>query len=214
MEFPKDRAFHSLLCALAFIAYFLSPFIILFIPNVMGFIQSSYAISLISFLIYLPYCLIIWFAYQKNIKLMPLGCFHWNKLIAPLLALIALIFINGFFGAEEKEWIDLTNNISGFAFFLFILSLIFLAPITEEIIFRGFLLNAGMWYGNRGKWIAIIVSSLLFSSIHTQYHAISTFILIFIVGIIFCQVRINTQSLIAPMVLHSLYNSIALISTI
>ncbi|OAT44896.1 putative inner membrane protein [Proteus hauseri ATCC 700826] len=210
MEFPKDRVFHSLICVFAFIIYYFSPFIILFIPNVKDFLQSNYSITLVTFLIYLPFSLIIWFAYQKNIKLMPLGSVHWRKLIAPLLALIALIFINGFLGTEEKEWIELTNNITGFAFFLFVLSIIFIAPITEEIIFRGFLLNAGMWYGNTGKWIAIITSSLLFSTIHTQYHSLSTFTLIFIMGIIFCQVRISTHSLIAPIVLHSLYNTLVI----
>ncbi|WP_129586848.1 CPBP family intramembrane glutamic endopeptidase [Proteus alimentorum] len=67
---------------------------------------------------------------------------------------------------------------------------VFSAPITEEVIFRGFLLNAGMWYGNIGKWVA-------------------TFILIFIVGIVFCQVRIGTRSLIAPIVLHGIHNTIS-----
>ena len=214
MEFPKDRVIHSLICVFAFIIYYYSPFIILLIPNVKGFLQSNYALTLINILIYLPFSLIIWFAYQKNIKLMPLSRFNWNKLIAPVLALIALIFINGFFGAEEKEWIELTSNITGFAFFLFVLTIIFIAPITEEIIFRGFLLNAGMWYGNKGKWVAILVSSLLFTAIHTQYHSLSTFLLIFIMGIIFCLVRLNTRSLIAPMVLHSLYNTMALLTSI
>ncbi|MEZ2794133.1 CPBP family glutamic-type intramembrane protease [Proteus terrae] len=145
MEFPKDRIYHSFICVLAFIGYFFSSFSLLLTPAPAALFQSPYIISLISFFIYLPYCLIIWFAYQKHIKLMPLGRLQWSTLKAPFLALVGLYFISLFLGSEDDSWVTEIESITGFAFFLFALSVIFIAPITEEIIFRGFLLNAGMW---------------------------------------------------------------------
>ncbi|MEY0490092.1 hypothetical protein [Proteus terrae] len=82
MEFPKDRISHSFICALAFVGYFFSSFSLLLTPSPVALFQSPYIISLVSFFIYLPYCLIIWLAYQKHIKLMPLGRLQWNTLKA------------------------------------------------------------------------------------------------------------------------------------
>lgn len=211
MEFPKDRVYHSVICVLAFIGYFFSSFSLLLTPSPVALFQSTYIISLVSFFIYLPYCLIIWFAYQKHITLMPLGRLQWRTLKAPVLALLGLLFIGMFLGSDDDSWIAEVEPITGFAFFLFALAAMFIAPITEEIIFRGFLLNAGMWYGNTGKWIAIILSSLLFSTMHYQYESITTFILIFIVGVIFCLVRIGFHLLIAPIALHCINNSITIL---
>lgn len=211
MDFPKSRIYHTVICVFAFLGYFFSSFSLLLTPAPMAMLRSPYAISLVSFFIYLPYSLIIWFAYQKHIQLMPLGRLQWNTLKAPLLALLGLFFIGLFLGTENDAWITEVSAIEGSAFFLLALSIMFIAPITEEIIFRGFLLNAGMWYGNVGKWVAILLSSLLFSVVHVQYESIITFILIFIIGVIFCLVRIRTRSLIAPIVLHCLYNSASIL---
>ncbi len=211
MEFPKDRIYHSFICALAFIGYFFSSFSLLLTPAPVALLQSSYIISLVSFFIYLPYCLIIWFTYQKHINLMPLGHLQWSTLKTPFLALLGLYFISMLLGSDDNSWVTEVESITGFAFFLFALSVIVIAPITEEIIFRGFLLNAGMWYGNTGKWIAIIISSLLFSVMHSQYESITTFVFIFIVGVVFCQVRIGTRSLIPTMVLHGIHNTISIV---
>ena len=211
MEFPKDQVYHSVICVLAFIGYFFSSFSLLLTPSSVALFQSTYIISLVSFFIYLPYCLIIWFAYQKHITLMPLGRLQWRTLKAPILTLLGLLFIGMFLGFDDDSWIAEVEPITGFAFFLFALAAMFIAPITEEIIFRGFLLNAGMWYGNTEKWIAIILSSLLFSTMHYQYESITTFILIFIVGVIFCLVRIGFRLLIAPIALHCINNSITIL---
>lgn len=211
MKFPQDRIYHSTLCILAFLGYFFSSFSLLLTPFPASLLQSPYVISLVNFFIYLPYCLIIWFAYQKQITLMPLGRLQWSTLKIPLLAFVGLLLIGIFLGTEDNSWIAGIEHITGFAFFLFALSVIFISPITEEIIFRGFLLNAGMWYGKTGKWIAIFISSLIFSTMHYQYESITTFILIFTLGVLFCLVRIGTRSLIVPITLHCINNSLTIL---
>ncbi|WP_349485323.1 CPBP family intramembrane glutamic endopeptidase [Providencia manganoxydans] len=99
---------------------------------------------------------------------MPVGVTTWQIVFLLLLTAIGLSIISGFLGNEE-EWIVLFKHINGFPFVLLSISIIFAAPISEEIMFRGFLLNASMWYGPNGKWIGILASSLIFSSLHTQY---------------------------------------------
>lgn len=210
MNPPKSRLTHLLICIGAFVAWFFSSFIILLMPNALLLLQSQYAIPAISLLLLLPCALVCWFFYQNSFKLMPIGKTNLNELKLPILAIFGLIFLNMLLGAQE-EWLESISHITGFAFFLYVITIIIAAPISEEIIFRGFLLNAGMWYGTAGKWIAIIASSFLFASIHSQYQSVNTLITIFIMGAILCHVRISTRSLIAPILLHALNNMIATI---
>lgn len=206
----ENRVSHSLLCAFIFIFCFYSSYFILFIPNVIQLLRSDYAIPASLLCFTLPVSLISWYYYQKKSGLMPVGVTTWQIVFLLLLTAIGLSIISGFLGNEE-EWIVLFKHINGFPFVLLSISIIFAAPISEEIMFRGFLLNASMWYGPNGKWIGILASSLIFSSLHTQYTSMSTFVYLFIAGIILCQIRIYTRSLIAPMILHMFINTISVI---
>lgn len=78
---------------------------------------------------------------------------------------------------------------------------VFIAPIVEEIIFRGFLLNRiGKKWGIR---TGIILSSLIFGLGHSIF-----FLGAFVIGIVFCLIYIKTKTLIVPMTSHILYNSL------
>lgn len=210
MDVPKGRMSHTLICIIAFLGYFLFPFSLLFIPQTTALFQSSYASSLLAFFVYLPYCLIIWFFYQKKFNLLPLGEFNLKQFVIPCLLLIIFACINAYIGTGE-QWALMTYQTNQLAVFLFLLTLFLVAPITEEVIFRGFLLNAAIGYGKTAQWLAVIISSLLFSAVHMQYHSVQTFIFIFIIGIILCLARIKTRSLLAPIVLHSLNNIVAVL---
>lgn len=148
MNPPKSRIAHSLICLSAFVAWYLSPFFVLLMPDANNLLTSAYAFPFISILLMLPCALICWSYYQKRFNLMPIGKIDWQALILPIFALIGLMFLNALFGVEE-EWVKSVSHISGLVFFLYVIALIIAAPIGEEIIFRGFLLNAGMWYGAR-----------------------------------------------------------------
>jgi membrane protease YdiL (CAAX protease family) len=47
----------------------------------------------------------------------------------------------------------------------------FIAPFCEEVIFRGFLLNAFLRWGRFARQQSIVVTSVAFALMHTQYHA-------------------------------------------
>ncbi|WP_369427510.1 MULTISPECIES: type II CAAX prenyl endopeptidase Rce1 family protein [Providencia] len=59
------------------------------------------------------------------------------------------------------------------------------------------------------RYISVIAHIFIFA--YTVYSSMSTFVYLFIAGIILCQIRIYTRSLIAPMILHMFINTIAVI---
>jgi len=94
---------------------------------------------------------------------------------------------------------------------LFILiSLIFfgiiIAPLIEEIIFRGFLQSALKNY--LGRRYAILVSASLFAAVHMDIFA---FFQILILGILLGYLYEKTQTLAASVVIHILHNSLTLV---
>jgi len=110
------------------------------------------------------------------------------------------------------DWIDV-NQIqdTGFdhlshyyEYILAFITLVIIAPIVEEILFRGYL------YGNLKKflpiWAAIAITSILFGIFHGSWAlAIDTFSL----SIVLCLLREITGSLWASILLHMTKNGIA-----
>lgn len=74
-----------------------------------------------------------------------------------------------------------------------------IAPITEEIIFRGYLLNRLSF--KLGVKKAIIISSIIFGILHLQSALGAT-----IMGISMCILYIKTKSLIVPTIVHMVSN--------
>lgn len=97
------------------------------------------------------------------------------------------------------------------------------APLLEELAFRGFLLpgliNAFRWFADRGilpasapKWIGIPVSilltSLAFAFMHSPQvsHAWGPLVLIGFVSVVLCVVRLVMNSVMASALVHAAYN--------
>lgn len=116
--------------------------------------------------------------------------------------------INRYFSVfrQPEPWVESLLQPSTFTQILLVITICVFAPISEEIIFRGFLLNAGIGFGRRGRLLAVVITSLLFALVHTQYLYPATFVSLFVFSAILCEVRIRTGSLLMPMVLHSANN--------
>jgi membrane protease YdiL (CAAX protease family) len=93
------------------------------------------------------------------------------------------------------------------ALLLFFLTAAVAAPLFEEFLFRGFLLPSLTRYVP--VWAAICLSGLLFGVAHLS---LSEIIPLTTLGIILGIVYARTKNLLAPMLLHSLWNSTTLIS--
>ncbi len=79
-----------------------------------------------------------------------------------------------------------------------------LPPIAEELIFRGFVFGA--LSRQTSFWPAAVLSSLAFAALHLQ---LNVAIDIFILSLFLAHLRQKTGSVWAPIVLHSLKNSLA-----
>lgn len=86
------------------------------------------------------------------------------------------------------------------------------APVSEEFFFRGFLF-AGLARSRLGPVGAILVTALLFMSIHLQYD-LQGLIFVLFLGLILAIARWKTGSLLVCILLHAMMNFIATITFI
>ena len=128
--------------------------------------------------------------------------------IAVLIYAIAFIF---FFG-EPTTITELPGGTSWdsspVALILTFISICILTPISEELLFRGYILDAL----NRlhGKWPAIIISSIIFGMVHFDPFTMGTAT---IGGVIYGWIRVRTGSLVPVIVAHAMWNTMALMFT-
>ena len=81
------------------------------------------------------------------------------------------------------------------------------APISEELLFRGLLQPAlGRWIG---RWPAILFAAAFFAVAHMDLYAVATLLAL---GIALGYVYDRTRSLAAPVALHMAFNGITLFS--
>ena len=81
--------------------------------------------------------------------------------------------------------------------------MVILAPVLEELIFRGFLLNR--WQAKYGTNKAIIFSSLIFALVHVEI--LGGFVFATLLSLIY----LKTKSLIGPIIVHMANNAIVLL---
>ena len=87
---------------------------------------------------------------------------------------------------------------------LAILAIVVLAPIAEEIFFRGVVFNA--WLREGGRRFAFIGSALLFAVIHVS---LLSLLPIFALGLMLAWIYDRTGTLVAPIAMHATVNGIS-----
>ena len=154
---------------------------------------------------------ILWRMKVRNISFDTLGSFHMkrNDLF------LGTLFLFFFIGLEEiYMWLLGIEIPKGFIDFMLseplilgLISVIIIAPIAEEFIFRGFLYSQ-LKITKLGSWGAVTVSSLLWTVIHFQYEPL-ILVILFIFGIFLGYIRMAYSSLVLPIALHAINNSFA-----
>ncbi len=108
------------------------------------------------------------------------------------------------FNPDEVQHVGFENLQQYFEYLLAFIILVIVAPLAEEILFRGYL------YGKLRKavpiWIAILITSALFGFIHGRWNVA---IDVFILSIVMCGLRELTGSIWAGILLHMIKNGIA-----
>jgi uncharacterized protein len=104
---------------------------------------------------------------------------------------------------QEQE-IGFNQLAHSWEYILAFVSLVVVAPVAEELIFRGYLFGKLRKYAP--VWVSVLLSAALFAVAHMQFNvALDTFAL----GIVLALLRVITGSLWASIALHALKNGIA-----
>ena len=104
------------------------------------------------------------------------------------------------------------TNLTGISYFIMrILYGSLIAPIVEELVFRGLLMTALSKF--KKHYIDVVISSTLFSLIHVlQYGWVLTDFIVYAgAGLILCMLFCYTRSIYWSMALHILWNSFLII---
>lgn len=109
---------------------------------------------------------------------------------------------------QEDELLDeLGVDESAVALVFSALLVTVMAPLSEELFFRGFLFRA--LKGSAGLWVAAIVSGVIFGAIHLGSSPIGFVVPLMVFGFGLALLYQATGSLWPPIVLHAINNSIA-----
>ena len=94
---------------------------------------------------------------------------------------------------------------------LLIVTMVVIAPIYEEVMFRGIFWSAirEQFTGSKGAWVATLITSILFSLIHLQYEFYEMSV-IFILALLLGYARSRSGSLYVPILLHVINNGLAM----
>lgn len=109
-----------------------------------------------------------------------------------------------------KNQKTIENMINGNTFFIGILLFTIIAPILEELIFRGLFIN--MIFKQNTFWIPVISSGIIFGSLHSASN-IMEWLYYVIFGMILAAAYKKTDTLAVPIALHMINNGISFFTT-
>jgi membrane protease YdiL (CAAX protease family) len=144
----------------------------------------------------------------------------WRDFGTAPLAFIVYIILSGIFiyivslvvptfDVTQAQEVGFTSLNRSYEYILAFLTLVVVAPLAEEAIFRGYL------FGKLRKyvpiWVSVVITSLLFGALHLpaehlQWNvAIDTFVL----SVVLCSIRQMTGSIWAGVLVHMMKNGLA-----
>jgi len=108
------------------------------------------------------------------------------------------------FNADQTQEVGFENISQRYEYLLAFITLVVVAPVAEETLFRGFL------YGKLRKtvpiWLAMILTSVLFGAVHGQWNV---GVDVFVLSLVMCSLREVTGSIWAGILLHMMKNGLA-----
>lgn len=137
-----------------------------------------------------------------DLALAPAGFLVYMVAAAILLALLSSLL--PFIDPNQVQDTGFNFIFQRYEYVLAFVTLVIIAPIAEEVLFRGYL------YGYMKRylpvWVAVILSSLVFGFMHGSWNVgINTFVL----GIVLCVLREVSGSIYPSILLHMLKNGVA-----
>ncbi|NEQ70417.1 MAG: CPBP family intramembrane metalloprotease [Symploca sp. SIO2D2] len=133
-----------------------------------------------------------------NILLFSLGS---GQLLFYLLSFVAPGFVESIL--SEQIFLSGSDNFApALSNILAVITVVVVAPITEELLFRGILLHR--WTAKWGITPALLLTSLVFGILHANLVGLSVF------GLMMALLYLKTRTLIVPIICHALNNLVAI----
>lgn len=123
---------------------------------------------------------------------------------------VALSALGQLLRTPENNLIDkLVNSWSSFV--LFAITAVLVAPIFEELLFRGFL--QPLLSRTFGAIAGVLITAALFGSLHLFQYSLAWqyAVVIFLAGVVFGWARARTGSVIPGTVMHCCFNSVSVV---
>ncbi|CDM92203.1 CPBP family intramembrane glutamic endopeptidase [Xenorhabdus bovienii] len=161
----------------------------------------------ISFLVGTIFLLLLAWPYSRWVSKLPIGqlgnATSLGLAISVIILYLTFYGIEKLFGIPSESFVLQLTSQSGVALLAVYVTIFVLAPVCEEILFRGMFLNMFKSIRPWTLWIGAFITSVIFSSIHSQYHHASTFVSLFILALILAAARIRSGGLLLPILLHA-----------
>lgn len=153
------------------------------------------------------FAIIVWLLFAFNISLrtligkIPRGL-KWGEFAGLFVLLFFFSLGYGYlqlylfpgFVSEVELWYEFGSPLAIIGTFL---STVLIAPVFEELVFRGIIFQR--WAYRWNVRVAIVLSSLVFALLHFSFST-------FIVGIVLSLIYIRTRTLLIPIIMHALNN--------
>lgn len=152
----------------------------------------------------------LWYIFFRKREGLGAGSFRLKTFFMFFLLILLIQYLLPYiFGINKTEsWFETRIALGGYIFWINAILIIFIAPVYEEIIFRGCLFNIIYFWCRNNVYVTAIIVSVMFSVVHLQYAEIMTFIVLFLVSLILSAARVKGRGLLMPVLLHILMNAV------
>ena len=89
-----------------------------------------------------------------------------------------------------------------------------MAPLLEELVFRGVLQTSLMRLMKDRRWPAMLITAAAFSAIHGTIVPTTGLLPLFVLRLIFKYIYKHTNSLLTPILAHTIFNTMNITITI
>ncbi|MTD27179.1 CPBP family intramembrane glutamic endopeptidase [Erwinia sorbitola] len=199
-----DRVNHTLLCAGVFMVWYAITVIVSSFPH-FELLKSRGLLMPILCLFEFAALVPIYRWYLRSYSDIPLGHLRARQSLLFSVLLLAVIASQSLY-LRQESWTGEQLSHSNLNLLWFTLAVVVLAPVFEEILFRGFILQAFMMWAPRQRIACSLLASIIFAAMHTQYVHLQTMIALMILSLLLCAARIISGGLKLPIFLHMLNN--------
>ncbi|MBP2196645.1 membrane protease YdiL (CAAX protease family) [Pantoea cypripedii] len=209
MDTQSDKVTLTLFYVGSFVVYYLVTMLITLFPNY-GVLRNDGllvpVLCLFEFAVIYP----LYRFYCQRRNDIPLGYLRPGQTLMFIGALFILMAAQTQF-LQPEGWLVAQTQQGRNSMLILLLTAVLLAPVFEEVLFRGFLLQGFLLWAPKSRFACMLLTSLLFAVMHTQYVHWETIVALTLFSLLLCYARLRSNSLALPVFLHTLNNLIAIL---